>query len=831
VRHRFSRRPRRTRSIRLTLAVLLILPVLSLIALWGYAASISLGNAFAKRAYDTANTYTGATSQALFVQLVQERAVTFVWLSTGRRASSAGMDAQRKLTDAAIARFRAGAAAANGVLSSQERQDLAALLGNLNQLGKDRAAIDAGTMTPLAAFQVYSAMVESQFQFNQSEIAVSNIPIANYAQAEAILTAARGLELVGREAALVGGALASGGRMSPAVHRLFVQYVDNQRYLEQQALSALNAQLVAPYRRVFASPAYATFQAMENRIVAASPGARVPVSPIAWQSGVQSFLAAYNQALTVSREDSTLGIAAAGNRIVLQLYLVGGAGLAVVLVSVVLLLGFGRRITRELTGLLEAVRTLAGESLPVLVGRLRRGENVDVAAEATPLDLRSKTTEVAKIAEAFDAVQRTAVQAAVGQAELRRGVSQVFRSLARRSQSLLHRQLGMLDAMENRADDADVLADLFRLDHLTTRMRRHAEGLIILSGAAPGRGWRSPVPVVEVLRGAIGEIEDYVRVDIHAESPDAVVGAAVADVIHLLAELIENAATFSPPNTRVSVRADRVGNGFVVEVEDRGLGITAGALAAINARLANPPEFDLADSDQLGLFVVSRLADRHKIKVSLRESPYGGTTAIVLMPHGIVVPQHALPGRDDQGRALPPGTGDALPLPIGGTTGGQDFGSSDAGQGGRPRSGPLELEPVGAPAQPAAGQAAGPPWERMDPANEPFLQPRRDTATPASAGPAAARSAVPGLPQRVRQASLAPQLRDRPLAAAGTAGDTTGADSAPGAGGPGPVSPERARALFTSLQQGWRRGRGQTGGGAGPAPDAKPGPGDREPGP
>jgi hypothetical protein len=273
-----------------------------------------------------------------------------------------------------------------------------------------------------------------------------------------------------------------------------------------------------------------------------------------------------------------------------------------------------------------------------------------------------------------------------------------------------------------------------------------------------------------------------------------------------------------------------------VEVEDRGLGITAGALADINARLANPPEFDLADSDQLGLFVVSRLADRHKIRVSLRGSPYGGTTAIVLMPHGVVVPQNALPGRDDHARALPSGPGSGPALPIGGATGGQDFGSSDAGQGGWLRSGPLELEPVGAPAQPAAGpqQAAGPPWERMDPGTEPFPRSRRDTATPASAGSAAARSAVPGLPQRVRQASLAPQLRDRPPPAAGNAGDTTGRDSAAGGGGPGPVSPEKTRALFTSLQQGWRRGRsqaGQTGGGPGPAPDAKPAAGDHESGP
>src|SRR5690348_15825525 len=181
--------------------------------------------------------------------------------------------------------------------------------------------------------------------------------------------------------------------------------------------------------------------------------------------------------------------------------------------------------------------------------------------------------------------------------------------------------------MERRTSEPGALADLFRLDHLTTRMRRHAEGLIILSGAVPGRGWREPVPVVDVLRAAVAEVEDYVRVDVLSESRDLVAGNAVNDIIHLAAELVENAAVFSPPNTRIEVRADRVGTGLVAEIEDRGLGLSAEERADINRRLASPPEFDLTRSDQLGLFIVSQLAVRHDIKVSLRESAYGGTTA------------------------------------------------------------------------------------------------------------------------------------------------------------------------------------------------------------
>ena len=203
-------------------------------------------------------------------------------------------------------------------------------------------------------------------------------------------------------------------------------------------------------------------------------------------------------------------------------------------------------------------------------------------------------------ADAFSAVQRTAVEAAVEQAQLRKGVSLVFRSLARRNQSLLQRQLKLLDEMERGTEDPDALEQLFRLDHLTTRMRRQAEGLIILSGAAPGRTWRQPVPVVEVLRGAIGEIEDFARVDLVTDSPDFMQGTAVADVTHLLAELIENAVQYSPPGTRVQVRGGRVANGYVIEIEDRGLGIPPDMMSTLNERLAKPPEFDLADSDQLG---------------------------------------------------------------------------------------------------------------------------------------------------------------------------------------------------------------------------------------
>jgi signal transduction histidine kinase len=312
-------------------------------------------------------------------------------------------------------------------------------------------------------------------------------------------------------------------------------------------------------------------------------------------------------------------------------------GLAAILVSAAGMGWFARRLSRDISRLETSARRFADHQLPQLVERLHRGEEVDLESELSP-SARTKITELARAAAALASVQRTAVTAAVTETNLRSGISQVFVSLARRSQSLLQRQLRLLDDLEHKAVDPGALADLFPLDHLTTRMRRHAEGLIILSGSVPGRAWSSPVPVIDVVRGAIAEVEDYKRITVVTTSEDMVAGSAVADMIHLLAELIENAALFSPSGTRVEVKAERVGNGFAFEIEDRGLGIKPEELDVINLRLSSPADFDLANADQLGLFVVGKLAARHGVRVFLRPSPYGGTTAIVLLPSDMITP-------------------------------------------------------------------------------------------------------------------------------------------------------------------------------------------------
>jgi signal transduction histidine kinase len=314
--------------------------------------------------------------------------------------------------------------------------------------------------------------------------------------------------------------------------------------------------------------------------------------------------------------------------------LLGVLGLAAVIASIIISVTTARQLVRQLERLRNAARDLASYRLPRVVERLQQGEQVDVKQEAPPLEFGSD--EIGQVGEAFNQVQETAIRVAVEQAELRRSVRDVFLSLARRSQALLHRQLGLLDAMERRATDSEELAELFRIDHLATRMRRNAENLIVLSGATAGRAWRKPVPMVDVLRGALAEVEDYTRVTVLPVGNASLLGRAVGDVIHLLAELIENAVSFSPPQTTVRVGGSVVGYGFAIEIEDRGLGMSPEELAAANEQLRDPPEFRLTSTARLGLYVVAKLAERHGIRVRLTESAYGGTTAIVLLPGAIL---------------------------------------------------------------------------------------------------------------------------------------------------------------------------------------------------
>lgn len=313
------------------------------------------------------------------------------------------------------------------------------------------------------------------------------------------------------------------------------------------------------------------------------------------------------------------------------------AGSAVVALVLLISLVHGIRTARTLSARLGALRAdtlaLARDEIPEVVGRLRAGEPVPTPPAWSPS--RRTGDEVQQTSDGLAAVRQAAVAAIIHQAQGREGTKKVFLNIARRTQILIHRQISMLDALEREHEEPELLRELFAVDHLATRMRRNAENLVILGGALPARRWRNAVPMVNVLRSAVSETENYARVVVQGVPRASLSGQAVADVIHLIAELIENGTTFSPPYTQVQVSAQEVPKGLAVEVEDRGLGMGEDEYERLNDYLANPPELDvsaLGDDLRLGLFVVARLAARHDIQVTLRPSPYGGTRAVVLVP-------------------------------------------------------------------------------------------------------------------------------------------------------------------------------------------------------
>jgi len=316
---------------------------------------------------------------------------------------------------------------------------------------------------------------------------------------------------------------------------------------------------------------------------------------------------------------------------------VTGAAVVVALLAAFILAGMvARQMSRAMRQLRNAAFGVAEQRLPMLVDQLSRTDPGRVDTRVQPIPITT-TDEIGEVARAFDQVHREAVRLAAEQALLRGNINAIFTNLSRRNQSLIEGQLTLITDLENNEADPDQLENLFRLDHLATRMRRNGENLLVLAGEEPGRRWDQPVPLVDVLRAASSEVEQYERIELSGVPEAEIHGRAVTDLVHLLAELLENATTFSSPQTKVRVTATRLPDGrIMVEIHDKGIGLTAEDFADINHKLANPPTVDVAISQRMGLFVVGRLSDRHGIRVQLRPSgEQAGTTSLVMLPDAI----------------------------------------------------------------------------------------------------------------------------------------------------------------------------------------------------
>lgn len=624
----------RGKSIRRKIVALLLVPLVALTGVWTFATVLTGREASDLfRVADIVEEVGFPTEDTIRV-LQQERRQTLVYLADPRSDEAvAALDRSWAATDKAVGEFRKHAADADlqDEMGESASLRLTTILDALDTLPSLRTTVESGTVTVTQALGHYNELVDPCFTLLSDLPALDSVEMDK--QGRALVNVGRARELLSREDALLSSVLVA-DRITKEEIRDFSDLVAQRTLMYDISLPQLPTADRDRFADYWKNASTAPLRSVEQAVIASDPGRPTKFTAKSWDTSVEPVLADLRDLSIEAGDRYQDRVRPLVTNVILKAAVAGVLGLFALLFSLFMSVRIGRVLIRDLRRLRQEAHETAGVRLPSVMRRLAAGEQVDVETEVPHLEYDKN--EIGEVSQALNTLQRAAVEAAVKQSELRSGISEVFVNLARRSQVLLHKQLTLLDTMERRTEDTDELADLFRLDHLTTRMRRHAEGLVILSGAAPSRQWRKPIQLMDVVRAAVAEVEDYERIEVRRLPRVAVTGPAVADITHLVAELLENATVFSPPHTAVQVHGERVANGFTLEIHDRGLGMSAEALLDANLKLAETPDFELSDTDRLGLFVVSRLAQRQKVRVSLQPSPYGGTTAVLFIPDALL---------------------------------------------------------------------------------------------------------------------------------------------------------------------------------------------------
>jgi HAMP domain-containing protein len=618
-------------SLRPKIALILLLPVAALLLLAGLRIGSSVSTS-RQAAQVRGLTEFALRGTALAHELQGERGLTLGRLLGGR--SPDRLRAQRAATNRALATYRDSAAGLDaGALAPATAEKLASATNRLEGLGDLRQDVNQGSVSAAAALDFYNTTIADLLNTNRG--LASGIADPQLAQrAGAFVAMSRIKELAALEREQVSGVLER-GRFAPGEFRRFTSTLATRAVLLSEFRAGADDAQRALFVDTLVGPEVQRARELQAAVIAGEGAARLGVDPAEWwtvNSTEIGLLRRVEEGLGAAAVDATRADEAAART---------RAGTDAVAVLLVLALAIGlslvvvRSLLRPLGLLRSSAEEVANNQLPGVVERLHRAEPVDLNAETRPIGIRDRD-EIGQVARAFDAVHSTAVRVAAEQAALRRSVADMFLSLGRRLQALVHRQLELLDELERTEADPQQLRSLFQLDHLATRMRRNAENLLVLSGSEPVRRWSDPVPLPRVIRAASAEIEDYNRVGVMPMADVRVVGHAVSDVVHLLAELIENAAAFSPPGTRVQVAGEPAAHGYLLEIEDQGIGMSDEELAEANEQLAKPTSIDLASAQRLGFYVVGRLAARHGIKVRLRRSWFGGVAALVLLPSSLL---------------------------------------------------------------------------------------------------------------------------------------------------------------------------------------------------
>ncbi|MFB6848817.1 nitrate- and nitrite sensing domain-containing protein [Streptomyces sp. NPDC056373] len=777
---------RRLGSIRLSLVLLALVPSVTLAAMWGVTTIQMFSEGLRLRDQTELSRSTGAMGTDATLALQRERSLSAAWLASAK-GSRAALDAQREETDKAVAKL-VGQADAIEKAPARISDRLYSVLGSVGSLEYYRDQVDHPTdITAQQALDQYSSIIDDQIHAFQELSQVDDGDLTS--QAGPLIGLEHAAELVSREDAQLTLAWPD-GHLDDKTWTQFTELVNTRRWLVQdQVMPQLTGSAKTQTERILASRDWQTLQSVEDRVLAsrnASGSAdRIALPPAQkqWSAAMDKLSDQYTALIQQQTASLLQRSAEKADALLLKAALLSAGGLLALLVCVGMSWRITRSLSRRLRGLRRAAVSLAQERLPDVVARLERGETVDPESATTPLDYGHD--ELGEVAQAFNAAQRTAVHTAVELADTRRGFQKIILGIARQSQNLVNLQLSKLDTLEREHTDPDILRGLYELDSTASQLRRYEENLVIVSGERPGRSWSEPVALMDILRSAVGEVAEYRRVEVLTEEEVCVAPPAVADVIHLLAELIDNATAYSPAPSSVTVRAQMVAKGLAVEIEDRGLGMSEEDYASFNEQLAVPPQFDvvaLADDLRLGMFVIAQLAHRHGIAVTLRSSPYGGTTAIVLIPHEIVVREPA-GSQTPQPRAAGAGTGpDGLAAPAGPRVPGDDTKDGDVREDGLSAvagRAAKDAEPGGAPQRAGAsvgtGSAAGAVRElrplvtartaSVVPSADREVVARRDGRT-TSAVPSADREVVnrrdglAPLPRRVPQTSLVEELRE-----------------------------------------------------------------------
>ncbi|WP_113699363.1 nitrate- and nitrite sensing domain-containing protein [Nonomuraea lactucae] len=626
--------------VRTKLLVLIVIPTVAALILGGLRVTSSLSSATEyERVKQTAALAARLTELAHQIEL--ERDLTAMFVAQGRKGDSTEVTAQYSAVDRLVAEAR-GAVAALAASDSPLRAEAVRVQNRFDELPNSRRTAVESRLNVASVIELYDRSISDFLAINDNiDQGAVDKELTDSVAGFAALSRAK--QYVSRQRALLVSALAV-GRFGEDELDAFIA----ARAQRNSELSTFRAEVPLALRQAYddtvSGQAVDRAELIQARALALQDaGQPLTDTVLGLTPDGQVWFGAVTETIDGMRQveqqvaDSILLRSQDVQATEQQGAMIFAIAIVALLVLVLLITAL---MARSLSGPLRRLRReallVAGRRLPETVQRLRESDTSTARVEVEPIGVDSED-EIGEVARAFDEVHREAVRLAGEESRLRSNVNAMFVNLSRRSQTLVERQITLIDGLEQGEQDESRLANLFKLDHLATRMRRNSENLLVLAGQDPPRRWSQPVKLVDVARASLSEVESYERVVLQVPDGVSVAGQAVNDVIHLLAELVENALSFSPRETRVTVSGSRIdGGGVMLSITDSGIGMTHEELAQSNERLSDAPLVDVSVSRRMGLFVVARLAHRHGIRVQLRPHASGGLTAMVLLPEAML---------------------------------------------------------------------------------------------------------------------------------------------------------------------------------------------------